>query len=106
LAVASGIFCSASEHVLAAGVAGHAGAIVTNNLKDFPVDKIPPGIEVVAPGVFAADTVAVAPDLALEAVINLTARRRNPEVSVADFLATLRDLYGMDEAVGLIDEVR
>ncbi|WP_433014062.1 PIN domain-containing protein [Kribbella sp. CA-294648] len=50
------------EHVVAAAVAGHAGAIVTENLKDFPQDKIPPGIEVVEPSEFAANTVAVVPN--------------------------------------------
>lgn len=94
------------EHVVAAAVAGHAGAIVTENLKDFPQDKIPPGIEIVEPSEFAANTVAVAPELALEATVTLTARLSNPKVSVDDFLATLRDRYRMDEAVDLINEIR
>lgn len=94
------------EHVVAAAVAGHAGAIVTENFKDFPQDKVPPGIEILAPSEFAANTVAVAPELALEAVVTLTRRLRNPTVSVDEFLATLRDRYGMAEAVDLIDEVR
>jgi predicted nucleic acid-binding protein len=94
------------EHVIAAAVAGHAGAIVTDNLKHFPLDKVPPGIEVLRPGEFAANTVAVAPQRALEAVINLTARFKNPSVSVDELLSILRNRYGMDEAVHLINDVR
>jgi hypothetical protein len=37
------------------------GAIVTDNLKHFPEDKIPPGIQIVSPSEFAANTVDVSP---------------------------------------------
>lgn len=94
------------EHVIAAAVAGHAGAIVTDNLKHFPPDKIPPGVEVIKPSEFAANTVAVAPQLALEAVITLTERLKKPPVTVDEFLAVLRERYGMDDAVDLINDVR
>lgn len=95
-----------NEHVVAAAVAGHAGAIVTLNLKDFPEARIPHGIEVLAPSEFAANTVAVSPQRALKAVVKLTERRTRPPVSVDDFLATLRAKYWMDEAVDLIEEIR
>jgi hypothetical protein len=94
------------EHVIVAAVAGHAGAIVTDNLKHFPPDKMPPGVEVITPSEFAANTVAVAPQLALEAVITLTERLKKPPVTVDEFLAVLRERYGVDEAVGLINDVR
>ena len=51
------------EHVVAAAVVGGAGAIVTENLKDFPSVKIPPHIKVLSPSLLATDTVSVAPDL-------------------------------------------
>jgi len=94
------------EHVVAAAVAGHAGALVTDNLKHFPQDKMPPGIEVLAPSEFAANTVAVAPQRALEAVTVLTKRLRKPPVTTDEFLAVLRERYGMEEAVSLINDVR
>ncbi|TDO66746.1 PIN domain-containing protein [Kribbella sp. VKM Ac-2571] len=94
------------EHVVAAAVAGHAGAIVTVNLKDFPRSKIPHGIEILPPTEFSANTVAVSPQTALEAVVKLTQRRQNPPISVDDFLTTLRDAYGMYEAVDLIQDIR
>jgi predicted nucleic acid-binding protein len=94
------------EHVLAAAVAGHAGAIVTNNLKHFPPDKIPSGIQVIPPSEFAADAVAVAPHRALEAVLSIHARLKKPPMSVDDYLSVLRMRYGMDEAVDLINDVR
>jgi len=94
------------EHVIAAAVAGHAGAIVTDNLKHFPQDKMPPGIEVITPSEFAANTVAVAPQLALEAVTTLTKRFKNPPVTIDEFLTVLRERYGMEEAVNLINDVR
>jgi hypothetical protein len=50
--------------------------------------------------------VAVSPQRAHKAVVKLTERRRNPPISVADFLETLEKKYGMQEAVELINEVR
>jgi predicted nucleic acid-binding protein len=94
------------EHVLAAAVAGHAGAIVTDNLKHFPEDKIPPGIQIVSPSEFAANTVDVSPARALRAVTAITARFDKPPMSVDEFLSILRERYGMDEAVDLINDVR
>lgn len=94
------------EHVLAAAVAGHAGAVVTDNLKHFPSSKLPSGLQVVTASEFAADTVAVAPQRALEAVASITDRLQKPPVSVDAFLSVLRERYGMHDAVDLIDQVR
>jgi hypothetical protein len=79
---------------------------VTDNLKHFPEDKIPPGIQIVSPSEFAANTVDVSPARALRAVTAITARFDKPPMSVDEFLSILRDRYGMDEAVDLINDVR
>jgi hypothetical protein len=96
----------ADEHVVAAALVGGAGAIVTENLKDFPERCLPRGIQVVAAREFAADTVAVHPGRALRAVDRMSARRRCPPESVDDLLLVLRERYGMDEVVALLEDAR
>jgi hypothetical protein len=92
--------------VFAAALVGQAGAIVTENLKHFPPDKVPSGIQVIPPNEFAANTVAVAPHRALEAVLSMRSRLKVPPMSVDELLSVLRTRYGMDEAVDLIHDVR
>ena len=94
------------EHVLAAAVIAGAGAIVTENLKDFPADRIPPGIQVLSAREFAKNTVALNPRLALAAVHEIASRsgRYGATLTVEEILGTLRDRYGMSEAVEMIVE--
>lgn len=94
------------EHVVvAAAVVGGADAIVTHNLRDFPRAKVPAHINVVAPAVFAADTVSVSPDVALGAVTAMAARYRAPGRSVDEVLDELVTRYGMHETVDMIRAV-
>ena len=94
------------EHVLAAAVIAGAGAIVTENLKDFPADRIPPGIQVLSVREFAKNTVALNPRLALAAVHEIASRsgRYGATLAVGEILETLRDRYGMIEAVDMMTE--
>ena len=94
------------EHVLAAAVIAGAGAIVTENLKDFPADRIPPGIQVLSAREFAKNTVALNPRLALAAVHVIASRsgRYGATLAVGEILETLRDRYGMIEAVDMMTE--
>ena len=94
------------EHVLAAAVIPGAGAIVTENLKDFPADRIPTGIQVLSAREFAKNTVALNPRLALAAVHEIASRsgRYGATLAVGEILETLRDRYGMIEAVDMMTE--
>ena len=94
------------EHVLAAAVIAGAGAIVTENLKDFPADRIPPGIQVLSAREFAKNTVALNPWLTLAAVHEIASRsgRYGATLAVGEILETLRDRYGMIEAVDMMTE--
>ena len=94
------------EHVLAAAVIAGAGAIVTENLKDFPADRIPPGIQVLSAREFAKNNVALNPRLALAAVHEIASRsgRYRATLAVGEILETLRDRYGMIEAVDMMTE--
>ncbi|GAA1469356.1 PIN domain-containing protein [Microbacterium thalassium] len=94
------------EHVVAAAVIAGAGAIVTENLKDFPTGKIPPGIQLLSATEFAKNTVALNPRHALAAVQEIASRsgRYGSALTVEEILDTLRDRYGMIEAVEMMVE--
>jgi len=93
------------EHVVAAALVGGAGAIVTDNLKDFPIAKIPAHIKVLSPSAFAADTVSVSPDVALQAVETMASRYSAPPLTTEEILNRLVQQYQMTEAFELIRAV-
>ena len=90
------------EHVVAAALVGGADVIVTSNLKDFPPQQIPKPLTVISPMQFAADTVAVSPDVAYRAVIAMASRFIRPSSTVDEILDHLVARYAMIEAVELI----
>jgi hypothetical protein len=92
------------DYVLAAAVLGGAGSIVTDNVKDFPLDKIPNGIQIISAKDFAYETVAMRPDLGLTAVLAISQRtgRNHPRQSPEGILNSLDTIYSMDTATGLI----
>ncbi len=75
-------------------------------LSGFPADRIPPGIQVLSAREFAKNTVALNPRLALAAVHEIASRsgRYGATLTVEEILDTLRDRYGMSEAVEMIVE--
>lgn len=89
-------------HVIAAAVLGGAGAIVTDNIKDFPGDLLPPNIDVVTPAAFIADSVGIDCSVARAALIEMLNRRRNPPMSFHALLATLEERYQLQEACELL----
>lgn len=90
------------EHVVAAALVGGAGVIVTSNLKDFPLQRIPDPLKVARPAQFAADTVAVSPDVARRAVAAMATRFVLPPLTAEQILDRLIARYSMIEAVELI----
>ncbi len=97
-----GLADSNDEHVVAAAVSGGAGAIVTNNIKDFPDDRIPPSIRVLSPAEFAKHIVSINPPLAAQAIFEISHRRQNPQESPLKILQTLESIYGMVEVNELL----
>jgi hypothetical protein len=78
------------RHVLAAAIAGHADAIVTFNLKDFPADALDPHlIEAIYPDDFVLNQLELRPFEALAAVKKMRARLNRPPLSAAELIATL-----------------
>jgi len=90
------------EHLVAAAVVGGAGAIITDNVKHLPRNKVPEGIQVTKPAAFALETVELAPDMAMHAVTEMASRHKNPPRTADDLLALLENRYGMAEAVELM----
>ena len=78
------------RHVLAAAITGHADAIVTINLKDFPEKVLAQhGIEAQHPDDFLMNQLELRPFEALEIIKRVRARMRNPARSAADLIEML-----------------
>lgn len=75
------------RHVLAAAIVGHADAIVTANLKDFPAKVMAQhGIEAQHPDDFIMTQLELRPFEALEVFKLVRAKRRKPECSAAELI--------------------
>jgi predicted nucleic acid-binding protein len=78
------------RHVLAAAIVGHADAIITANLKDFPPPLIKPyGIEVLHPDDFLLAQYDLNQIAFLRVVKQLRGRLRRPPKSALEFISTL-----------------
>jgi hypothetical protein len=91
------------EHVLAAAVVGGAGAIVTDNLTDFPADRIPPHIQVLNAKEFAANTADVDPARAAATVHVLSERHNRPPRTPHQLLDELVQRYGMVDMAEIVE---
>lgn len=75
------------RHVVAAAVAGHADAIVTFNLKDFPDDIVHKfGIDVQHPDDFLMNQLQLRQFDALQVMRKVRGRYRNPQLSAKEFI--------------------
>lgn len=78
------------NHVLAAAIAGHADAIVTFNIKDFPAKALQPhGIEVQHPDDFVMNQLQLQELVAIQAIKKMRSRWKKPERTAADLIAAL-----------------
>jgi hypothetical protein len=78
------------RHVLAAAIVAGAGAIVTYNLKDFPVDVLAPhGIEAQHPDDFITHLLDLDAAAVCAAVQRHRASMKNPPKTVEEYLDTL-----------------
>ena len=75
------------RHVLAAAIAGHADAIVTINIKDFPDLVLEPlGITVLHPDEFLLQQLELEPLVVLPAFKLMRARLKNPAYTPEKFV--------------------
>ena len=75
------------RHVVAAAVVGHADAIVTFNLKDFPAELIDKfGVDVQHPDDFLMNQLQLRQFDALEVMRKVSGRYRNPQLSAKEFI--------------------
>lgn len=91
------------EHVVAAAVVGGAGAIVSDNLRHFPVDQVPHNIQVLSGRDFAASTADVDPERAARAICEISARRSNQ--TPHEIVALLAARYGMDQVAEVVTPI-
>jgi hypothetical protein len=90
------------EHVVATAVVGGAGAIVTENTKDFPPAKVPSHIQVLGACEFATNTVDVDPERAVRALREMARRRKHPPQGAHELLEILSVRYGMIDVAEIL----
>lgn len=79
------------RHVLAAAIVGHADAIVTSNLKDFPVEVLAKhNIEPQHPDDFIMNQLELRPFEALEVIKKVRARMNNPAYSAHELVEMIK----------------
>ena len=78
---------SDDRHVLAAAIAGHADAIVTSNLKDFPASVLKQyDLEAQHPDDFNMNQFELLPFEALGVMKKIRARMKNPSLSASELI--------------------
>jgi PIN domain len=85
------------EHVVAAAVIGGAGAIVTDNLRHFPPDRVPSHIQVLPGREFASDTADVDPERAARALCVMSMRHAKAKHTPRELVELLVERDGMHD---------
>lgn len=81
------------RHVLAAAICGHADAIVTFNLADFPAEALASfGVVAQHPDDFLLNQLDLNPIAALKSIKAMRARWRNPQLTALDLAVGLEKL--------------
>ncbi len=94
------------RHVLAAAIRAGAQAIVTFNLKDFPLKNLAPyQVEAIHPDDFVLDLIDLSPGSVTTAIRHQSAALKNPPRTVSDILDTLRD-NGLVQSVAKLRELQ
>jgi predicted nucleic acid-binding protein len=83
------------RHILAAAIVGHADAIVTNNVSDFPLETLAQhDIDIQTPDQFIVNQLTLHPDQAVKALRDMRMRWNNPKYT-AEGLVALFEQRGM-----------
>ncbi len=78
------------RHHMAAAIAGGATALVTENIKDFPIEPLAAlGLRVVRPDAYLSELLNNFPNEAISTIVRVAAEKRNPPRSTADVLDAL-----------------
>lgn len=78
------------KHVVAAAIIANAGVLVTNNLKDFDLERCADlGVEVQSADEFLSHALSLDPLTVRQAFTKQAAIKKNPPMTVADVLARL-----------------
>ena len=86
-------------HVLAAAIKCNANVIVTNNLKDFPLDYLQSfGVDVKSADDFLTDIIDLNAEIAIKAFRALVLNRKNPPLDEYEILDRLRNAGLKDTA--------
>lgn len=81
------------RHVLAAAICGHADAIITFNLDDFPAEALAPfGVEAQHPDDFLLNQLELNQIAALKSIKAMRARWLNPQLTALDLAGSLEKL--------------
>lgn len=95
------------RHIVAAAIRGNAGAIVTDNVKDFPAGALDPwGLHAIRTDEFLLDVLDLAPNAVFASLIEMSGKRTNPPVAVEQLLRTLARSSAptfANEVLGLLD---